>query len=81
MHIDRLMRIITVLDVDRQKIRVERYPVSRLSAETMVAHLLTLFKNSPGNKNYGDCVFLAYSRTNSVMIAAPIQKMEALLRE
>ncbi len=79
MYIDHVMRIIEVLDVDRQKMRVEIYPVSRLSAEAMVSHLLGIFKKSPEDKNYGDCTFLADSRTNSVMIAAPVQKIESLL--
>ena len=79
MHVDRLMRIIEVLDVDRQKVRVEVYPVIRLSADIMLSHLQTAFKRAPEDKNYTDCTFLSDARTNSVIISAPVQKIEFLL--
>ncbi len=78
-HIDRLMKIIEVVDVDRQTTKVEVYPLSRFSPEAMVSYLQTMFTKSPGDKNYKDCTFLSDSLSRSVIIAAPAQKMDELL--
>jgi general secretion pathway protein D len=78
-RIANLVRIVDLLDVERQKLQVEIYPLQNTDPDAMVKYLAETIQKMADGKKDAECTFLPDVRTHSVIVAAPGHKIHRLM--